>query len=102
LPHAAYPPNGGLFADLIVPDRDFMSCPDADIADTTSTLTVVGGKVVFASGPFAELDTPIPPAMPDWSPVRTTMRPFLPSSLENQVTFSVHMRRAVSRSMQLR
>jgi predicted amidohydrolase YtcJ len=63
--------ESGLFADLIVPDRDFMSCPDADIADTTSTLTVVGGKVVFASGPFAELDTPIPPAMPDWSPVRT-------------------------------
>ncbi|CAB3789675.1 N-substituted formamide deformylase [Paraburkholderia ultramafica] len=63
--------ESGLFADLIVPDRDFMSCPDADISDTTSTLTVVGGKVVFASGPFAELDTPIPPAMPDWSPVRT-------------------------------
>ncbi|MNS81239.1 hypothetical protein D3C72_1149490 [compost metagenome] len=30
------------------------------------------------------------------------MRPFLPSSFENQVTFSVHMRSAASRSRQLR
>jgi predicted amidohydrolase YtcJ len=62
--------EAGQFADLIVPDRDFMSCPEADIADTTSTLTVVGGKIVFASGPFADFDTPLPPATPDWSPVR--------------------------------
>ncbi len=62
--------EAGQLADLIVPDRDFMSCPEADIADTTSTLTVVGGKIVFASGPFADFDTPLPPATPDWSPVR--------------------------------
>ncbi len=52
--------EAGQFADLIVPDRDFMSCPEDDIADTTSTLTVVGGKVVFASGPFADFDAPLP------------------------------------------
>ena len=33
---------------------------------------------------------------------RPAMRPFLPSSLENHVTFSVHIRSAVSRSRQLR
>src|ERR1700761_7022584 len=32
----------------------------------------------------------------------TSMRPLRPSSLENQVTFSVHIRSAVSRSRQLR
>ncbi|WP_341316302.1 amidohydrolase [Paraburkholderia sp. IMGN_8] len=63
--------EAGQFADLIVPDRDYMSCPEADIPDTTSLLTLVGGKIVFAAGPFAEFDSPIPPAMPDWSPVRT-------------------------------
>ncbi|MFL9897938.1 amidohydrolase [Paraburkholderia fungorum] len=63
--------QSGQFADLIVPDRDFMTCPEADIADITSTLTVVGGNVVYASSPFADLDAPIPPAMPDWSPVRS-------------------------------
>ncbi|TCW83980.1 amidohydrolase [Burkholderia sp. SRS-46] len=60
----------GQLADLIVPDRDFFACAEADIADTTSLLTVVGGKVVYAAGPFADRDAPLPPAMPDWSPVR--------------------------------
>ncbi|MBN3819988.1 amidohydrolase, partial [Paraburkholderia sp. Se-20369] len=58
----------GQLADLIVPDRDFFACAEADIADTTSLLTVVGGKVVYAAGPFADRDAPLPPAMPDWSP----------------------------------
>lgn len=62
----------GQFADLIVPDRDFFACAEDDIADTSSLLTVVGGKIVYAAGEFSELDeNPPPPAMPDWSPVRT-------------------------------
>jgi len=62
----------GRLADLIVPDRDYLSCPEEEIADTVSLLTVVGGRIVYASGDFARFDdnTP-PPAMPDWSPVRT-------------------------------
>jgi predicted amidohydrolase YtcJ len=62
----------GQLADLIVPDRDYFSCAEDEIADTTSQLTIVGGKVVYAAGDFASLDeTAPPPAMPDWSPVRT-------------------------------
>jgi predicted amidohydrolase YtcJ len=61
----------GQFADLIVPDRDFFACAEDDISGTASLLTMVGGKVVYAAGQFAVLDTPPPPAMPDWSPVRT-------------------------------
>jgi predicted amidohydrolase YtcJ len=62
----------GQFADLVVPDHDFFSCADVDIADTTSDLTVVGGKIVYAKGEFKSLDAPPPPpAMPDWSPVRS-------------------------------
>ncbi|MGG1948208.1 amidohydrolase [Trinickia sp. NRRL B-1857] len=60
----------GQLADAIVPDRDFFACAEDDIATTTSLLTVVGGKVVWGAGPFSEFDAPIPPAMPDWSPVR--------------------------------
>ncbi|MDB5856835.1 MAG: amidohydrolase [Ramlibacter sp.] len=61
----------GCLADLVVPDRDFFSCPESTIADTTSLLTVVGGKVVYAAGEFAHWDEGGPPAaMPDWSPVR--------------------------------
>lgn len=62
----------GQLADLIVPDRDFFACPESEIADTTALLTLVGGKVVYGTGPFAPLDDAAPPpAMPDWSPVRT-------------------------------
>jgi predicted amidohydrolase YtcJ len=62
----------GQFADLIVPDRDYFSCSEEEIADTTSDLTIVGGKVVYAAGDFAKYDEAAPPpAMPDWSPVRT-------------------------------
>jgi len=61
----------GQFADLIVPDRDFFSCAEAEIADTTSDLTVVGGRIVYAKGDFKSHDgSSPPPAMPDWSPVR--------------------------------
>jgi hypothetical protein len=60
------------FADLIVPDRDYFSCAEDEIADTTSDLTLVGGKVVYAAGDFANYDESAPlPAMPEWSPVRT-------------------------------
>jgi predicted amidohydrolase YtcJ len=62
----------GQLADLIVPDRDYFSCPEDEIADTASELTIVGGKVVYGAGDFARFDeTALPPAMPDWSPVRT-------------------------------
>ena len=62
----------GQFADLMVPDRDYFACGDDEIVDTTSLLTIVGGKVVYGAGDFAALDDgALPPAMPDWSPVRT-------------------------------
>ncbi|MDL5366023.1 amidohydrolase [Xanthomonas sp. NCPPB 2654] len=64
--------QAGQFADLVVPDRDFFGCAESDIADTTALLTLVGGKVVWASGAFADHDeAPPPPAMPDWSPARS-------------------------------
>jgi predicted amidohydrolase YtcJ len=61
----------GQFADLIVPDRDYFSCAQDEIADTVSELTIVGGKVVYAGGSFTKFEeVSLPPAMPDWSPVR--------------------------------
>jgi predicted amidohydrolase YtcJ len=62
----------GQLADLIVPDRDYLACAEDEIADITSDLTIVGGKVVYGAADFASLDkSPPPPAMPDWSPVRS-------------------------------
>jgi predicted amidohydrolase YtcJ len=62
----------GQLADLIVPSRDYFACAEQDIADITSDLTMVGGKVVYGANGFRDFDqTSVPPAMPDWSPVRT-------------------------------
>jgi predicted amidohydrolase YtcJ len=63
--------EAGQLADLCVPDRDFYSCAEDEIAGSSSLLTMVGGKVVYGAGEFASLDDHAPPpAMPDWSPVR--------------------------------
>lgn len=61
----------GQLADLIVLDRDYMRVPVDEIQDIESVLTLLGGKVVFGADEFASLSPPLPPAMPDWSPVRT-------------------------------
>ena len=62
----------GYLADLLVPDRDYFTVPEAEISHLVSDLTMVGGRVVWGAGDFAALDdNPLPPAMPDWSPVRT-------------------------------
>jgi predicted amidohydrolase YtcJ len=62
----------GQLADLIVPSNDFFTCPEDEIADITSDLTVVGGRIVYGAREFSTFDSnPLPPAMPDWSPVRT-------------------------------
>jgi predicted amidohydrolase YtcJ len=59
----------GHFADLAVLDRDYFACAEDAIADITSDLTLVGGRIVHAKGPFAELAPPDPPPLPPWSPV---------------------------------
>lgn len=61
----------GQLADLIVLDRDYFSVPEDDIQDIESVLTLLGGKPVYGAGDFASLSPPLPPAMPDWSPVRS-------------------------------
>jgi hypothetical protein len=44
----------GKLADLAVLDRDYLTVPTAEIGGTVSLLTMVGGRVVYAAGPFAE------------------------------------------------
>ncbi len=41
----------GYLADLIVPDRDYFSCPESEIPEITAHLTVVGGKIVYGAAP---------------------------------------------------
>lgn len=59
----------GQLADLAVLSADYMSVPEQAIKELTSVLTVLGGNVVHADGPFGKLSPPLPAASPDWSPV---------------------------------
>src|SRR5262249_22537822 len=61
----------GQLADLAVLSDDYFSVPGETIGDITSVLTLVGGKPVYGDADFKDLAPPLPPAMPDWSPVRT-------------------------------
>lgn len=63
--------EAGMLADLAVLDRDYFSVPGDEIRQITAVLTIVDGKPVYGAGDFADLAPPLPPAMPDWSPVNT-------------------------------
>lgn len=60
----------GEYADLAVLSEDYFTVAPERIQAIESVLTLMGGKVVYADGEFARLDPPLPPVMPDWSPVR--------------------------------
>jgi predicted amidohydrolase YtcJ len=60
----------GQLADLAVLSADYFSIPEGEIKGLESVLTMVGGKVVYASQEFANLAPPELPVSPDWSPVK--------------------------------
>jgi len=60
----------GQFADLAVLSADFFAIPEERIPDTTAVLTLLGGEPVWGAEEFGDLAPPMPPVMPDWSPVR--------------------------------
>jgi predicted amidohydrolase YtcJ len=62
--------KAGQLADLAVLSADYFAVPSDEIQDITSVMTILGGKVVYGDGDFRKLSPEIPPAMPDWSPVR--------------------------------
>jgi len=61
----------GQLADLAVLSDDYFAVPEDAIQDITSVLTLLGGNPVHGDGDFKDLAPPLPPPMPDWSPVRT-------------------------------
>jgi predicted amidohydrolase YtcJ len=46
----------GQLADLAVLSRDYLSVPVEQIGGTVSLLTMVGGRIVHADGPYAALE----------------------------------------------
>lgn len=60
----------GQMADFSVLDRDYFTVADDDLQTLRSSLTGVGGEVVYADGALDQYDVePLPEAKPDWSPV---------------------------------
>jgi predicted amidohydrolase YtcJ len=60
----------GQLADLAVLSGDYFSIPEEEINHLESVLTIVGGKVVYASEEFSKLAPPALPVSPSWSPVK--------------------------------
>jgi predicted amidohydrolase YtcJ len=50
--------EAGKLADLAVLSQDYMTVPVSDIHNTESLLTIVGGRIVYAAGPFKNLENP--------------------------------------------
>jgi predicted amidohydrolase YtcJ len=63
--------KSGQLADLVVLSDDYFSVPGDAIQDITSVLTLLGGNPVYGDAEFKDLAPPLPPPMPDWSPVRS-------------------------------
>jgi predicted amidohydrolase YtcJ len=59
----------GQLADLAVLTKDYFTIPEEQIKHLESVLTIVGGKVVYATGNYDHLAPPPLPVSPDWSPV---------------------------------
>jgi hypothetical protein len=57
--------------DAVLPRIEALPTSASLLRPYSALLTVVGGKIVYAAGDFALLDSAPPPAMPDWSLVRT-------------------------------
>lgn len=60
----------GMYADFAVLNQDILTVPEQQLLHTRSELTVVDGKVRYASQtPFPTLYQAAEPALPAWSPV---------------------------------
>src|SRR5579863_2924916 len=46
----------GKLADLAVLSKDYMTAPVDQVSGIESLMTMVGGKIVYAAGPYAQLD----------------------------------------------
>lgn len=60
--------KAGQLADLALLSADYFTVPEAHIGSLESVLTVVDGRIVWASDEFAPLAPPSLPVSPDWAP----------------------------------
>ncbi len=59
----------GMLADLAILSADYLTVDAEEIKNITAHLTVLNGKVVYASGAYGAMAPPSEKAIPEWSPV---------------------------------
>ncbi len=84
----------GQLADLVALTEDYFSVPEDKIKGIESVLTVVGGKVVHATGDFAPHAPPPIPVLPEWSPVKVFGGYGAPLDVRNAARAGVPMAQA--------
>jgi predicted amidohydrolase YtcJ len=80
----------GQWADLAALSDDYFAIPDEKIRQLESVLTVMNGKIVYASKEFAQYNPPLPPIMPDWSPAKQYGGDYHARADESQVSPDSH------------
>ncbi|KAF2338318.1 amidohydrolase [Flavobacterium tistrianum] len=60
----------GMYADMAILSDDYFTAKPDDIRKIESVLTVVNGKIVYASAEYKALNPEISAVIPDWSPVK--------------------------------
>jgi predicted amidohydrolase YtcJ len=53
----------GKFADLAVLSKNYMTVPVEKVGDIESLLTMVGGRIVYAAGPYVRFEEKTPPVI---------------------------------------
>ncbi|MDO9396078.1 MAG: amidohydrolase family protein, partial [Herbiconiux sp.] len=59
----------GMYADLVILSADYFTVPDAEIPFIEAELTVVGGRIVYASDAYEGQAEPLETPSQGWSPV---------------------------------
>src|SRR4051812_4364638 len=59
----------GFYGDLAILSDDFFAVAEPDIPHIESLLTIVGGRIVYATAEYEGLDEELPAITPAWSPV---------------------------------
>jgi predicted amidohydrolase YtcJ len=60
----------GMYADMVILSNDYFTSNTENIKHITALMTVVNGKVVYATGKYAAQSPPLPEVIPAWSPVK--------------------------------
>lgn len=60
----------GMYADMVILTDDYFAAQPEKVKHISALMTIVNGKIVYASGNYAAQSPPIPEVIPSWSPVK--------------------------------